>query len=373
MTIDAIKPKVKEIFDHLHSHPEVSWHEDKTTAYIANILKENGCRVTKFDDCTGVVGEIGQGKPIVAVRADIDALWQEVDGVFQGNHSCGHDAHMSMVLGVLFTLKNMRQLPKGTIRFIFQPAEEKGAGALKMVEKGVAEDIDFLYGVHLRPIQETANGRAAPAIVHGASGTMNGEIHGEEAHGARPHLGTNAVEIGATLVHELGHIHLNPMIPHSVKMTKLWAGGDSANIIPGHASFSIDLRAQTNEIMALLIEQVENVVQTTADFYKVKIELSKPSHIAAAKVHYEAQRYMADAITEILGKDHLDEPLVTPGGDDFHFYTLKRPSIKATMLGLGCDLAPGLHHPQMTFDRDALFSGIQILTTAILNTLEQEV
>lgn len=369
---EDIKSEAMEIFEHLHTHPEVSWKEHDTTDFIKTILEKYGCRTRTFDDCTGVVGEIGAGSPVVAVRADMDALWQEVDGEFCANHSCGHDSHMTMVLGVFILLKKMEKLPVGTIRFIFQPAEEKGGGALKMVEKGVVDDVDYIYGVHLRPIQETENGRATPVIIHGASQFVGGKIKGEDAHGARPHLGTNAIEVASTLVHELSHIHIDPMIPHSVKMTMLHAGGDSSNIIPGQAEFSLDLRAQTNDAMKTLIENVEVALTSVADFYKVKIDVTIPANLAAAKVDPDAQQIMAEAISDTLGSEKLDEPLLTTGGEDFHFYTLKRPHLKSTMLGLGCGLTPGLHHPHMTFDREAMFSGINILATAVLKTLEKD-
>lgn len=369
--LEEIKQEVMEIFEHLHHHPEVSWKEIGTTKFIKQKLDSYGCRTYTFDDCTGVIGEIGEGSPVVAVRADMDALWQEVDGEFRANHSCGHDSHMTMALGVLLLLKKLKSLPVGTIRFIFQPAEEKGEGALKMIEKGVVDDVDYLYGVHLRPVQETKNGHAAPAIIHGASQYIGGTIIGEDAHGARPHLGTNAIEVASTLVHELAHIHIDPMIPHSIKMTMLRAGGECSNIIPGQAEFSLDLRAQTNEVMETLVEHVKMAADSVANFYQVKIDLVIPPHLAAARVHPEAQQMMAEAICETIGSENLDLPLVTTGGEDFHFYALKRPHLKSTMLGLGCGLEPGLHHPHMTFDREAILKGIHILAKAVLNTLEK--
>lgn len=364
-----IQQEVMGIFEHLHAHPEVSMKEFNTTTFLKRKLEELGCRIQVFEDCPGVVAEIGKGLPVVGVRADMDALWQEVDGEFRANHSCGHDSHMTMVLGALMLLKKQKSLPKGTIRFIFQPAEEIGEGAKKMIEKGIVDDIEFLYGVHVRPIQETENGRATPAILHGASNHISGTIIGEDAHGARPHLGTNAIEVAASLIHELAYIHIDPMIPHSVKMTKLHAGGESANIIPGQATFSLDLRAQTNEVMKILIEQVKSAVDSIAEFYKVKIDLTLPESLPAATVNPEAKMIMAESISEVLGRDKLDEALVTTGGEDFHFYSVKRPHLKATMLGLGCDLTPGLHHPHMTFDRNAMLSGMQILATTVLKTL----
>lgn len=277
------KQVIMDIFDHLHANPEVSWKEYQTTEYLTEKLKEADCRTRTFDDCTGVVGEIGEGSPVVAVRADIDALWQEVDGVFQANHSCGHDSHMTMALGTMMLLKSQPKLPKGTIRFIFQPAEEKGGGALKMIEKGVLDDVDFLYGVHVRPVQETANGRCAPSILHGSSQHIEGLIIGEEAHGARPHLGLNSIEIAALLVQKLSFIHLDPGIPHSVKMTKLQAGGESSNIIPGKASFSLDLRAQTNAAMEKLTAETERACEAAVRRIRRKNRTAKRTQPPGAR------------------------------------------------------------------------------------------
>ncbi|GAA0316231.1 M20 peptidase aminoacylase family protein [Bacillus carboniphilus] len=364
---ESIKQKIQEIFNHLHAHPEVSWKEFQTTEYIAAILRENGCRVQTFDDCTGVIGELGQGLPVVAVRADIDALWQEVDGEFRANHSCGHDAHMAMVLGVMYALKD--KPIQGTVRFIFQPAEEKGTGALTLVDKGVVDDVDYLYGVHLRPIQEIPNGTAAPAIHHGAARFVQGKITGDDCHGARPHLGANAIEVGADLVKMIQGMHMDPMVPHSAKMTAFQAGGESSNIIPGSATFSLDLRSQSNDVMEAMMEKIEAGVKLLENHHGVSIQLEVKANVAAAVSNDDATQHMQRAITSILGEENTKDPLVTTGGDDFHFYTIKRPNLKATMLGLGCDLEPGLHHPLMTFNHEALKTGTEILTKVILDTL----
>lgn len=366
-----LEERVHQTFQHLHNHPEISWEEVETTKYIKELLEQSGCRVTVFEDCTGVIGEYGTGEdvPVVGIRADMDALWQEVDGVFQPNHSCGHDAHMSMVLGVLWKLEQHPELAgKIKVKFIFQPAEETGEGALKMVEKHVIDDVDYLFGVHLRPGQEIKMGQASPVIVHGATKTYEGVIKGEDAHGARPHLNVNAIEVGAQIVNMLNKIHLDPQVPCSVKMTRFQAGGKSTNIIPGSAAFALDLRAQTNEAMAELEKQVNDIFAAIRQLYNIDIEITNKNGIAAAVVNEEATKIMERAIVAVLGEEGLVPTLVTPGGDDFHYYTIKKPSLKATMLGLGCDLAPGLHHPYMTFNKDALIKGVEILYWALLNT-----
>ncbi|AOV07469.1 M20 peptidase aminoacylase family protein [Sporosarcina ureilytica] len=369
--IKEIKPIVDEVFRHLHTHPEISWQEVETTKYIQQLLENEGFQVSTFEDSTGLVVTMGTGDACVGIRTDIDALWQEVNGVYQANHSCGHDAHMSMVIGALLVLKKLGIPKTGRVKAIFQPAEEKGTGALAFVDKGIVDDVDFLYGVHLRPIQEIGHGYSAPAILHGSAKMLAGSIIGTDTHGARPHLGQNAIEVMAQLVQAIQSIHVDPMVPHSAKMTMFKAGGESANIIPGNAVFSLDIRAQTNQVMDKLMSQVDKAISSVANLCDVKITYEISAEIAAAEVDETAVEIMSQAITDTVGEQFLVPPIVTPGGEDFHFYTLKRPTVKATMLGLGCDLSPGLHHPKMTFNHESIHTGIEILARTVSQTFEQ--
>ncbi|MCK9918270.1 M20 peptidase aminoacylase family protein, partial [Microbacteriaceae bacterium K1510] len=307
-------------------------------------MRSLGLRVTTFPDCTGLVAEWGEGKPVIGLRTDIDALWQEVDGEWRANHSCGHDAHMTMILETVETLLASGFQPKGTLKILFQPAEEKGDGALRLVEKGMVDDIDYLYGVHLRPIQEMENGYAGPAIYNGAAMFIYGEIIGVAAHAARPHLGINVIEVASAIVSALGNAHTNPVVPATVKMTMLKAGGESTNIIPDRATFALDLRAQTNQAMNDLVEKVNQVVEGVSAMFGATISLTQGSRMVAAEVNDQAKELMAQAIVDALGESGLRPAPVSPGAEDFHFYTVERPQIKATMLALGCDLSPGLHH-----------------------------
>ncbi|WP_438315803.1 M20 peptidase aminoacylase family protein [Sporosarcina sp. FA9] len=369
--IEEVRAVVEDVFEHLHENPEVSFKEFETTNYLQDLMEKEGFDVTTFDDLTGLVVNVGSGDKCVGIRADIDALWQEVDGVYQANHSCGHDAHMTMAVGVMLVLKKLGYPKVGRLKAIFQPAEEKGKGALAFVEKGVVDDVDYLYGVHLRPIQEIGHGYSSPAIMHGSAKMIAGKITGTDTHGARPHLGDNAIEVGSLLVQALKAIHLDPMVPHSVKMTMFQAGGESANIIPGNAVFSLDLRAQTNAVMIELMNKVKKVIRSVAAMTGVEIDYEIGSEIAAAEVDDGAVGMMAQAITETVGAEYLTKPIVTPGGEDFHYYTLKRRSVKATMLGLGCDLSPGLHHPKMTFNKESLLTGIEILARAVILSFDR--
>lgn len=374
MTKDShiLTPSIEDIRNFLHLHPELSFEEYKSSAYIESIVRKYPCKVTTFEDSTGLVVEIGSGHPVVALRADMDALWQEVDGKFQANHSCGHDAHMTIGLGVFLKLIEADLPSKGTFKFIFQPGEEKGTGALSLIEKGVIDDVDFLYGMHLRPIEELRNGQFAPAIEHGAAKFIEGSILGEDAHGARPHLNVNAIQVGMELFEHMNHIQINPNIPHSAKLTSFQAGGKSPNIIPGNATFSIDLRAQNNDVLNQLSKKIEAIALMLENYHHIKIPLEVGAHVAAAQTNAEAIAYMENAISQQMGNQQLIPPITTTGGDDFHFYTIKRPELKATMLAIGCDLQPGLHHPYMTYNHKVIPSAIDILSKVMIQTVKGE-
>ncbi|WP_433957365.1 amidohydrolase [Cytobacillus horneckiae] len=350
-------------FDYFHHHPETSFKELKTTQKITEILDDLQVNYCRFNDVTGVIAELGEGSEAVAVRADIDALWQEVDGVYQANHSCGHDAHISIVLGALLYLQHQPLRKK--IRFIFQPAEEKGNGSLAMIEKGAMNHVSHLFGVHLRPAEELPFGQAAPSIHHGACVTLEGRIIGVDAHGARPHQGSNSIDVIAAIHQYIKNIYMSPFESYSLKLTKIHAGGESLNIIPGTASFGMDVRAQKNEILIGLQEKVAEGLIHIESLYGVSIKFYWKDFTPGAEVSNDSETLAAAAIEAVLGPKSLAQPVVTSGSDDFHFYTIKHPEVKATMIGLGADLRPGLHHPKMTFNHSVLDQGARVLAEVL--------
>jgi amidohydrolase len=362
--IENLEKQIMAWFEEFYANPEVSWKEFKTTERIANILDELGVSYRRFEDITGLFAELGEGKEVIAVRADIDALWQEVDGVWQGNHSCGHDANISMVMGALLYLKNKPLSKK--VRFIFQPAEEKGSGALAMIERGAMDQVTHLFGVHLRPVEEVVMGKVAPSIHHGAALFVEGKIIGVDAHGARPHQGKNAIDVVVALHQVIRSIHMAPAEPYSAKITKIIAGGDNINIIPGTAEFAMDVRAQRNVVLDELKEKIEKALSSLQVLYGVEIQWKWLNYIPAAEVSKDAEVIATEAIRAVVGEEALVAPVVTTGSDDFHFYTVKNPALKAAMIGVGADLKPGLHHPKMTFNHSALDTGARILAETIL-------
>lgn len=359
----SIHTQIGDWFDHFHAYPEVSWKEVETTKKISEILTAMNVKHHTFDDVTGVIAEIGEGERIIAVRADIDALWQEVDGTYQANHSCGHDANISMVLGALAYLQEQELGCR--IRFIFQPAEEKGNGANSMIERGAVDGVSHLFGVHLRPKEEIPFGKISPAIHHGAAIFLEGKVNGIDAHGARPHQGKNALDPIFAIADYIKTIHFSPYEAYSAKLTKVQAGGESLNIIPGTATFGIDVRAQSNTVLKELRDRIEQGIQSIGQLHSVAIELEWSDYTPAAEVADEAMELAKEGILETFGEEAFAPAIVTSGSDDFHFYTIHRPDLKAAMIGIGADLGPGLHHPKMTFNHEALDMGAKVLATTL--------
>jgi amidohydrolase len=362
--IENYEKQILSWFEHFHGNPEVSWKEFKTTQAIGDILDNLGVTYRTFSDVTGLVAEIGKGDEVIGVRSEIDALWQEVDGVWQGNHSCGHDAIISMVLGALLYLKDKKLTKK--VRFIFQPAEEKGNGSIAMIERGAVENVSHLFGIHLRPVEEVPMGRVSASIHHGAAIFLEGKVLGEDAHGARPHQGKNALDVVFGIQQFIKSIYLSPFEAYSAKLTKVKAGGESLNIIPGSAEFAIDVRAQKNEVLEKLKDKIDTGLSSLSDLYGVEIEWNWSDFTPGAEVAPEAEAIAEEAIRHIIGDEALAPPVITSGSDDFHFYTIRNPNLKASMIGVGADLQPGLHHPKMDFNKSALDIGARILAETLL-------
>lgn len=370
--IEQHKDDLLTTYQELHCLAEPSWKEEKTSGYIAERLQTAGFQVKKYCDHFGLMAEIpGTSDQVIALRADMDALVQEVNGVVRPNHSCGHDGHSTMVLYSALALAASVLQPKHTIRFIFQPAEEKGEGALKMMADGVLENVSLLFGTHVRPVSELPYLKASPVIIHGSAGTIRGTIKGRQAHAARPNEGINVIETAALLVQNLKEINLRTEVSHSVKMTQLTTESDATNVIPETAHFALDIRAQSNDVMFQLEQQTYQAMELAAERTGAVITWAVEELVPAAAINEKAMKLAEKAIGEILGKEGIAPVCISQGAEDFHFYTAKTPNLAATMIGLGCGLTPGLHHPEMKFNLDALIYGTKILTQTLLTALQE--
>src|SRR5699024_7897366 len=197
------------------------------------------------------------------------------------------------------------------IRFIFQPAEEKCNGSNAMIARGAIDDVSYLFGVHLRPVEELAFGQVSPAIHHGAGVFLGGIIHGVDAHGARPHQGINAIDVLFSIQQLLKNIYISIFESYSVILTKIQTGGESLNIIPGSASFSIDLRAQKNDVLYQIQREIDKKITYIATLHDVEIKTEWIDMTPGAEVSEEAVAIAEAAIREVVGDAQTLPPVIT--------------------------------------------------------------
>lgn len=356
---------VIDSYDYLHTIPEVGWTEFETSKFVASELKKFGYEVIEnVGGKTGVIGILDSGVegPIFALRADMDALeFEDEENGKYNVHACGHDAHTSMQLAAAKEIIK-KGIGRGKLYLVFQPAEEVLGGAESVIDSGLIDEVEEMVGMHLRPIQEARFGYATPGLYHGAAYRIIANIKGLNAHGARPHLGVNAVDAAMLVVSAINAIRLDPAVAHSIKVTRVMAGGNTINLIPDSANIAMDLRAQTNEVMDSMIEKAKEAIYNSAKSIGAEAEIEFIGGVPAADYDKELLEEVRLSIVDVLGQA-LD-PIVTVGGEDFHFYSRKQ-GIKTAYMGLGCDLEPGLHHPKMHFNKDALFTGADILVQLV--------
>ncbi|WP_392551558.1 amidohydrolase [Orbus wheelerorum] len=364
--------QVLEHYKYLHTIPELGFVEHKTAAYISQRLKNAGYDVCEHvNNTTGITALYDSGKPgpTLALRADMDALGHIIDGKHCAMHTCGHDAHSSIALTTAEQIMQENIVNKGRIKFIFQPAEELGSGALAMIEGGVIDDVDMIIGLHLRPKDECPKGFASPAMYYSASTTIEVDFIGIPAHGARPHLGINALDAASLAIQAVNSLHLNPALNYSAKATRCICDAGVTNAIPAKAHVCWDLRAPTNEAMDELKAKVLNAIEFAAKSIGANANMLVSKEIPAAVIHDEVTDIIAESIKDVLGEAGLKAPIYTPGGEDFFNYPRERAHIKAGFWGLGVDLVPGLHHPDMHFDTTAMVDGVNISKACIRRVL----
>lgn len=361
-----------EHFNYLHQIPELGFEEFKTAAYIADVLVSSGFQVTRnVNGTTGIVAELNSGEPgpVLALRADMDALGHMIDGRLEARHTCGHDGHSSVVLTAAQEVIAEGLVKKGRLKILFQPAEELGTGAIALTDGGVLEDVDMLLGFHLRPIEECPMGKAVPAMYYSASATVEVDFNGKAAHAARPHLGINALDAAALAVQAVNGIHLSPSLTWSAKATRFLCDAGVTNSIPATARVCWDLRSAENEGMAELKTRVLRAIEGSAAALGATADIRILKEMPAAIIDDEATEVIREAIVEVLGEEGLTDPKSTPGSEDFFHYLRLRPQVKGGFWGLGANLTPGLHHPDMHFDREALALGVQVFKACVRRVL----
>lgn len=344
----------------LHEMPELSFKEVRTSKFVADTLERLGYEVQRnVGDTTGVVGVIrgAEPGPVLMIRADMDALPFEIDGKPCAIHACGHDAHTSMVLAAASQLKDI--VRRGTLKVLFQPAEETIEGALAMIRAGAIDDVDMIVGAHIRPVQDLEPGTMCAAVNHTASTTLSVTVKGRSAHAARPHLGVNAIDVGSAVVQAVQAIWLNPVASWSAKCTQFHADQGATNSIPEEARLTFDVRAGTNDLMKELLEKISRAVTLTAEAAGATAEIRYGTQCPAYDYDEKLMQEIADCICTVAGPDKLARPC-GGGGEDFHHYRLARPDLPAAYFGVGVGATPGLHAANMTFEEKYLPMGTAV-------------
>ena len=359
-----LKAHIDTIWPQLHAMAEPAFQEVHTAAFLAAHLRKLGYAVAEgMGGTTAVVATLDSGKPgpVVAVRTDMDCLlFKQADGSEKPIHACGHDGHMTIALGVAQVLAE-QGLTCGKVKILCQPAEEIGRGALELLKAGALDDVDYVLGYHLMPKDMARSGQIIAQINWTACTLMEGEIRGLAAHGSQPHLGVNAIDVGAAIVGAVNALHTNPLLGGSVKTTRFVGGTGSLNAICDKVNIGFDLRSTSNSEMLELRQRVSDAVVNTAKVYGAEAQCHVVGTCPAAEADPSLQAITCEAIVEELGTEGLIPAASITVGEDFNFFKEQRPSLKTASLGIGCDLVPRLHDPEMHFDHAALEPAIKVL------------
>jgi amidohydrolase len=355
----------------LHRIPEIGYTEEKTSAYVADYLNREGLAVQTGIAQFGVVGLIETGKQgaCVMIRADMDALpLQEETGLEFASthdgvmHACGHDAHMAIGLAAATVLNKIKDDLSGTVKFVFQPAEEGPGGAEPMIKAGVMENpkVDYTIGCHVWPeIPEGTIGvRSGPFLA--AMDRYDLKIIGKGGHGAMPHLCVDALEVGTQVVSALQRIssrHMSPLDPVVVTVGSFHAG-TAFNIIPGEAVLSGTTRTFDLDIWHSWEERLEKVIRGVCESMGAEYEF-KFSKGYPPTVNDDA---MADLVrrcaAEVVGAEKVVEPEKTMGGEDMSFF-LQAAQGCFFALGTGHEDRAAVHNPRFSFNEDILPLGVE--------------
>jgi amidohydrolase len=333
--VDAVLDDVVRWRRHLHRHPELSFQERETAAFIADTL-------TGFGDAleverpaeNSVVAHLRTGRPgpVVALRADIDALpIEEQSGVDFASetpgvmHACGHDGHTAMLLGAARLLAGERErLPGGEVRFLFQPAEELApGGARDLVAAGAVDGVDFVYGCHLWTPLELGKVTAMPGPFMAASDFFTLAITGRGGHGGLPHLADDTISIAAQVVTNLQHVvgrRVDPLKPAVVTIGAFHAG-DAPNVIPGRAELAGTVRSFDPGVRERMPQLVEDVVRGLTSAHGAEYELDYQFGYQPV-VNDERATELVRAATR---PDELTDLEPIMGGDDFSAYLAEVP------------------------------------------------
>jgi len=332
--IKNIKDEIYTIRRHFHRYPELSFKEFNTAETISQHLNNLGISHKKGVGKTGIVGEINFGPgPTIALRADMDALpIQEEnnldykslnDGVM---HACGHDGHMAILLGAANALSKNSKLKKGTVRFIFQPAEEGLGGAKYMIEDGCLDKVDEIYGLHLWNYQLYGEVGIKDGPVMASADLFDIEVSGKGGHGATPQGTVDAIVVASNLVTMLQTIvsrNTNPLESTVLSIGKI-KGGHNFNIISDKVHMSGTTRAYTEENRTMIKQRMKEVIEGVSKSFGADIKLNYKDGYPPTVNHSSQVEKVLEAASSVVASG-AKNPYLSMGGEDFSYYLQNKP------------------------------------------------
>ena len=376
--IDAVvdfHAELQTIRRNIHAHPELCYEETRTSDLVAEKLTAWGIPVLRGMGITGVVGVIRRGSSLAAIglRADMDALPMQEFNTFahasrhDGKmHACGHDGHTAMLLGAAHHLAKHGHFD-GTVYVIFQPAEEGGAGAQKMIEDGLFEQcpMQAVYGMHNWPGAPTGSFSVTPGPMMASSNEFEVIVRGKGAHAAQPHKGVDPIMVAVQIAQSWQTIvsrNKSPLDAGVLSITQIHAGS-ATNVIPDDATLIGTVRTFTVPVLDLMEQRMRDVATHTAAAFGADVEFNFKRNYPPLINHPLETAFAVGVMQKIVGVEHVDaavEP--TMGSEDFAFMLQHKPGCYV-FLGngdgghrdAGHGLGPcNLHNPSYDFNDDLL-------------------
>ncbi len=376
-----LHPKVIEWRRDFHAHPELRWEEVRTSKVVEEELRKLGYEIIRVSG-TGVIGVLrGQGnRGVVALRADMDALpiQEENDVPYRSKipgkmHACGHDAHTAMLLGAAHILVKIRNKIPGAVKLIFQPAEEGGLGAKKMVESGMLDDVNAFFGLHVWDALPTGvvGLREGPAMA--GADAFKIVVRGKGGHGAVPHEAIDPIPVAADMIVALHRIiprEVPVLKPAVLSVTKLRAG-TASNIIPEEVEMEGTLRTFDEGVRDYILKRMKEVIENYARAGRCEAALTLSEDRVPPTVNHpkltQLVKEIASSITEV------SDAKPTMGAEDFSFYGKIAPATYA-FLGIRNEekgIVYPHHHPRFNIDEEALWVGTALYAAVAVGILEK--
>jgi amidohydrolase len=369
---------------HFHMYPEVAYAEYESTKYIVNELANYPEVEVLRPTETGVVAVLKGANPgkTVALRADFDALpiTEETDVPFASKnpgkmHACGHDCHAAMLLGAVDVLYKMKDEWNGTVKFIFQHAEELApGGASQIIPTGVLDDVDVFYGTHVSMEDHAGTVGGAPGPIYANADSFDIFLQGRGAHAARPDMGIDTLLVGTEIVNALQTVISRnvPSWERAVLTIASFNAGTAYNIIPDTAHIKGTARTYTPEIRELLQKRINDIVQGICTAHGAEGKVNYRHGYAAVVNDEELYKFFKELVAEVLPDVKVTVCTPTMGGEDFSAYRAIAPIFFSRVGGrpLGDEVYGG-HHPKYRVDEGVLPIGTALYAGFALRFLQK--